>query len=284
MQLIFVGDVQGCADELDELVGWAGREFGSQYELWFVGDLINRGPANLRVLDRVRELSEQGRARTILGNHEIALLRLALGCREPAPDDTFQELLERPDTTDWIAWLRSRPLVATGEIGSRCFAMVHAAVAPAWTREHLTSRARHLETRLNGDEADLERLLTARRAADSDADDLERLTRCRSVDPDDDDDWSSREPFGRRRPWHQVWAQRGHGYGVVYGHWALQGLHVARGLRGLDTGCVYHGFDRDGFLTAWLPNPRRHDPFDVPDQGFWRVRAYRRYWRGPDAR
>ena len=67
MQQIFVGDVQGCADELDELLARARDAFGDGFELWVVGDLVNRGPDNLRPLERVRELVEQGRAHYVLG-------------------------------------------------------------------------------------------------------------------------------------------------------------------------------------------------------------------------
>jgi hypothetical protein len=73
----------------------------------------------------------------------------------------------------------------------------------------------------------------------------------------------------------------------VYGHWALQGLHVARGLRGLDSACVHHGRPDGrggttrGFLTAWIPAwPGRdgdREPFDVPDDRFLQVPARRRY-------
>ncbi len=107
-----------------------------------------------------------------------------------------------------------------------------------------------------------------------------RLTRCRSVTPEGD--WSSREPATPEHAWHRVWASRGHDYAIVYGHWARQGLHVARGLRGLDTGCVHHGRGRDGFLTAWLPDsgPRGEvgRPFDAPDDRFWQIPARRRYY------
>ena len=70
MQRIFVGDVQGCADEFDELLARAEREFGEEFCLWVAGDLINRGPENLRPLERVRELVSAGRAQYVLGNHE----------------------------------------------------------------------------------------------------------------------------------------------------------------------------------------------------------------------
>ena len=281
VQLIFVGDVQGCADELEDLVARAERRFGTNYRLHFVGDLINRGPASLRVLERVRGLCEVGRACAVLGNHELALLRLALGLRDPAPDDTFQELLARSDSGEWLDWVRNWPLIQTGAIGDQPFVVVHAAVAPEWGVAEIAARARSVEGRLRGDFAELEQLLAAPRS-DPAADDLARFTRCRSVDPAGG--WSSREPKGRERPWHVAWAERGHRYGVVYGHWALQGLHCAPGLRGLDTGCVYHGFDRNGYLTAWLPDSRRPNPFTLPDDGFWQIPARRRYWSGPRSR
>ena len=78
-----------------------------------------------------------------------------------------------------------------------------------------------------------------------------------------------------------AWRLRDPGFGVVYGHWARQGLHVSPGLRGLDTGCVHHGRGRDGVLTAWLPDSAPSasgDPFAVPDERFWQVPAKRRYY------
>ena len=79
-------------------------------------------------------------------------------------------------------------------------------------------------------------------------------------------------------PWHTRFAESAHDYAVVYGHWALQGLHVAPLLRGLDTGCVHHGRGRDGKLTAWLPDPDCARPFDTPDSCFWQIPARRAYY------
>jgi hypothetical protein len=44
VQKIFIGDVQGCGDELETLVTRARLEFDRDFELWSVGDMINRGP------------------------------------------------------------------------------------------------------------------------------------------------------------------------------------------------------------------------------------------------
>lgn len=276
MQRLFVGDVQGCADELGELLVRARNAFGPDFEVWFVGDLVNRGPASLRVLEQVRELSDAGRAHTVLGNHEVALLQAALGLRQPDADDTYREVLEDRDAEAWLDWLRRRPLAIRGRLGETPFVLVHAAVAPEWSLADVLAHTRRVEVRLGGALAEARRLLAADPARDPDRDVLARLIQCRSVDGRGV--WSADAPASPRDAWHRRWRERRHDYGVVYGHWALQGLHVAPGLRGLDTGCVHHGRGRDGFLTAWLPEPQARHPFEVPDDRFWQVRAHRRYW------
>jgi bis(5'-nucleosyl)-tetraphosphatase (symmetrical) len=284
VQRIFVGDVQGCADELDQLLARARRAFGDRFELWIVGDLVNRGPDNVRALARVRQLVDAGRARYVLGNHEIALLRVAAGLRPLAPLDTFGDVLALGDADDWIEWLRRRPLLASGRLGRQRFAMVHAAVHPAWPLDALAARAAAVEARLAApDRGELARLLAADRAADPDRDLLGRLTSCRSVGPGDA--WSTQPPGDLTDfvPWHVQWSAHRHRYGVVYGHWSLQGLQVAPQLRGLDTGCVHHGRGRTGYLTAWIPDPADHEPFAAPDRRFWQVAALRAYYAHRDA-
>lgn len=286
MQPIFVGDVQGCADELDEILARARDAFGGEFTLWVVGDAINRGPANLRVLRRVRELVEQGRARYVLGNHEVSLIETWLGLRPLARNDTFGDVLDARDADDWIDWLRRRPVVETDVLGEQPFAMVHAAAHPEWSLERLERKAEEVRALLADDRETARSFLAderARRLHDT----LERLTSCRSVRGDA---WSEEDPEGAWTPWHEAWSRHGHDYGVVYGHWSVQGLHVAPGLRGLDTGCVHHGRDGERHLTAWLPDPRRSRPFDLPDRErdregdrsegreFWQVRARRQYY------
>ena len=59
-----IGDVQGCAAELTELIARI-RFRSDRDQLWFVGDLVNRGPESLQVLRLVRSLGEN--ARCVLG-------------------------------------------------------------------------------------------------------------------------------------------------------------------------------------------------------------------------
>lgn len=277
MQPVFVGDVQGCGDELEHLLERLVAVCeGRAFELWQVGDLVNRGPRNLRVLERIRELHEEGRARVVLGNHDVALIRVRLGLRRQGPRDTFGDVLECADVDDWIDWLRRLPVVETGHLGDTPFAMVHASVAPEWTFDELESRARRCEARLRA--SDLDEVRAFLEGDSAERDDLERMLCGRSVASDGS--WSSEEPRRPREAWHAAFAARGRGYGVVYGHWAMQGLHERPYLRGLDTGCVHHGRGHDGFLTAWLPDLTAHEPFAVPDPGtLVQVKAHAAHYR-----
>ncbi len=282
-QHIFLGDVQGCADELDELLERAQQRFGADFVLHLVGDLINRGPRNLQALTRVRELSDCGRAHYILGNHEIAFLMVAFELRPLGPRDSFGDVLQSSEASDWLEWLRRRPLAECGELGGEPFAMVHAAVHPEWRLEDLAHHAGSAEALLADDDtSSAVRLLSqdpSGAAPGSPRDVLGRLTCCRSVLAAG---WSSELPKNGAEAWHTAWCRHGHGYGVVYGHWALQGLHLAPGLRGLDTGCVHHGRGRTGYLTAWLPSshdgPGRQSRFGLPDDSLWQIPARRRYY------
>lgn len=289
MQRIFVGDVQGCAEELEALHARATETFDDDFGLWIAGDLVNRGPDNRRALERVRGLVEAGRGEYVLGNHEIHLISTGLGLRDLGPHDTTEDVLGAPDAREWVDWLRRRPLVVSGTLGGRArglgggieqrFAMVHAAAKPDWTLEALEAAARLVESRLGGAPEAARAFLASDPEDDPVRDALARMTRCRSAD---ETSWSSRQPDAPEGAWHRAWARHAHDYGVVYGHWAWQGLHVAPGLRGLDTGCVHHGRGRDGFLTAWLPDsappPDGALPFDVPDDRFWQIPARRRYY------
>jgi bis(5'-nucleosyl)-tetraphosphatase (symmetrical) len=283
VQRIFAGDVQGCADELGDLVARAENEFGRDFELLLVGDVVNRGPSNLRALHQLRALHDAGRMRVVLGNHDLSLLRVAWGLRDLMPDDTFQDVLEARDAESWLEWVRSWPLVETGRVGAQDFALVHASVTPGWSLDELAAHARRVEARLRESRKEAKRLLAAKPGDDPDAEVLACLTRARSVDARGR--WSSREPATPADAWHRRWSAHDPAYGVVYGHWATQGLHVAPMLRGLDTGCVYHGAYGDRHLTAWLPSDDCAEPFAVPDDKFWSIpgRTRRSRLRGENA-
>ena len=97
--------------------------------MWFVGDLVNRGPDSLDVLREIASLGES--ATVVLGNHDLHLLATAAGVRKPSGGDTFQSVLAAPDAANIIDWLRERPLFHHDAATNRL--LVHAGLPPAWT-------------------------------------------------------------------------------------------------------------------------------------------------------
>lgn len=73
-----IGDVHGQAGKLEALLARLGyREHGTRWtaptgrQAVFVGDLIDRGPQQVRTVAIVRSMVDTGAARAVLGNHEL---------------------------------------------------------------------------------------------------------------------------------------------------------------------------------------------------------------------
>src|ERR1700676_1162735 len=94
MALYAIGDVQGCDAELGALLG-ALRFSADRDRLWFVGDLVNRGPGSLAALRRIRSLGDA--ATVTLGNHDLHLLAVAFGSAHARSGDTLEQILAAPD-------------------------------------------------------------------------------------------------------------------------------------------------------------------------------------------
>ena len=72
-----IGDIHGEIDALRSLLTKLGVDLVQQTvqrPLVFVGDLVDRGPDSVAVLDLVKGLVDRGQAQCILGNHEFNLL------------------------------------------------------------------------------------------------------------------------------------------------------------------------------------------------------------------
>ena len=115
MAVYAIGDVQGCYDELRKLLKDIAFKKAAD-RLWFVGDLVNRGPKSLEVLRFVKDLEEK--AVTVLGNHDLHLVTQHEGFERKRKDDTFDDILEAADAAELVAWLRTRlPASILDELG-----------------------------------------------------------------------------------------------------------------------------------------------------------------------
>ena len=100
--------MQGCYDELRQLLGETGFRRGRD-RLWFVGDLVNRGPKSRDVLRFVASLGDA--AVTVLGNHDLHLVAQYAGVEKLKEKDTFEDVLDAPDCDELVGWLRKRPMM-----------------------------------------------------------------------------------------------------------------------------------------------------------------------------
>jgi hypothetical protein len=102
-RLIAIGDIHGCHLEFAEMIDRVAP--GRDDRIVQHGDLVNRGPDSCRVLD----LARQVRAVSLLGNHELRLLKFRrTGDKKYVKErdlDTFETL--RPQ--DW-AYFEAMPL------------------------------------------------------------------------------------------------------------------------------------------------------------------------------
>jgi len=121
-----IGDLQGCYDPLRRLLDYISFDPAAD-RLWFVGDLVNRGPASLQVLRFVKALGPA--ATVVLGNHDLHLVMQSEGYGKANKEDTFGDVLAAPDRDELLFWLRAQPLFHV-EDG---WAMVHAGLLPGWT-------------------------------------------------------------------------------------------------------------------------------------------------------
>jgi serine/threonine protein phosphatase 1 len=71
MSVFAIGDVHGCADELEELLGMLPLDDNSTVVM--LGDYIDRGPYSRRVLEILMEAKTKHRMVTLSGNHEEML-------------------------------------------------------------------------------------------------------------------------------------------------------------------------------------------------------------------
>ena len=70
-----VGDIQGCFKEFKEGLELINFKSSKDF-LWITGDLINRGPESLKVLEYVFKIKNS--VHMVLGNHDLHYLNCFL--------------------------------------------------------------------------------------------------------------------------------------------------------------------------------------------------------------
>lgn len=250
MSTFLIGDVQGCYDELQDLLQHIA--FNPQKDrLGFVGDLVNRGPQSLEVLRFITQLNNP---MVVLGNHDIYALILGYGlCAEDAYQHTLHNVLNAPDKIELLDWLRQQPLVYQ----ENNTLLVHAGLPPQWTSQQSLDYAAEVHEALRGPDykaflqnsfgnepANWNPTLTGDDRLRYIVDAFLRIRLCDKQGKLDLDKSEHPEQYNTERPRLKPWFEWRSDYNndptIFFGHWAaLNGECDTAHCHALDTGCAW---------------------------------------------
>ncbi len=251
MAVYVIGDVQGCYLELNKLLDAINFD-ASIDRLWFVGDLVNRGPDSLKTLRFIRDLGD--RAVCVLGNHDLHLLAVHYNGTKLKSNDTLKQVLKADDAVELLEWLRFRPLIHH-EIKYN-FAMVHAGIYPGWSIEQACARAKEVEAVLQSSAITefLHRMYGNEPALWSeDLESMDRLrfitnvfTRMRYLTNEKRLDLNTKGAPGKLksndvRPWFEFKQSAIKHNRVVFGHWSTLPTAQYGSCYAVDSGCLWGG-------------------------------------------
>lgn len=254
-----IGDVQGCFDQLLQLLGLI--DFRSDRDqLWFCGDLIARGPKSLESLRYIKSLGDN--VITVLGNHDLNFLASLYGFGKISASDQLAPLLQAPDKQILADWLLQKPLVHFEP--DENLLLVHAGLAPEWDIPVALQASKHVEIALQlAPESVFSQMYgntpqlwsEAVTEAEKQRFTINSLTRMRycyangSLELKEKGEISTNPEL---RPWFEFWRARQHPE-IFFGHWAaLQGQCAVQNIHALDTGCVW-----GNSLTAYCIETQR---------------------------
>lgn len=269
MSVYVIGDLQGCLEPLERLLGRLPLK--RQDRLWFVGDVVNRGPHSLETLRLVRSLGE--RATVVLGNHDLHLLCVAAGATHSRPGDTLDSILEASDRCELLEWVRHWPILHQ----EQGVTMVHAGLLPQWSVAQAALLAQEVSALFRSEryhdflpvmygnfpsrwEDGLGGIARWRTI-------INGMTRLRICSADGGMEFGYkgsllRIPAGFL-PWFAVPQRQSAGQLLVCGHWSALGLYQGSDVQGLDSGCLWGGpltamrlEDRILFQVEGMPSRR----------------------------
>lgn len=241
-----IGDVQGCFDQLQQLLQLI-RFNPAIDQLWFCGDLIARGPQSLETLRFVRSLGHS--AITVLGNHDLNFLASQYGYGRVVPEDQLDALQQAADLPDLLDWLLHQPLLHFA--ADEQLLMVHAGLSPEWdlatalqmaaeTSTELQRRPAAFFAQMYGNTPDS--WFSAKNSSERWRFTINSLTRMRYCWADGRLELKQKGELSDNPdllPWYEFWRTRQHPQ-IFFGHWAaLAGYSPVTGIHALDTGCVW---------------------------------------------
>ena len=253
MSIYAIGDLQGCYQELIDLLNEINFD-SSNDRLWFVGDLVNRGPESLKTLRFVKSLGHT--AKTVLGNHDLHLLAVANKVRKAHREDTLTEIIEADDANDLFDWIRQQALLVNDTDSG--FTMVHAGLAPQWSLDKAKELAKETEALIKSDRFNdfIHNMYGNQPHTWSDqltGDARYRciincFTRIRYIDKHNKLNMKKKDAPGTQKtsltPWYAIPKRKTNKDKIIFGHWSTVHLGNEKDFKQylvypLDTGCLW---------------------------------------------
>lgn len=126
-----IGDIHGCATHLTDLLDalgyqendWTGAYWHHNRQAIYVGDLIDRGGEQLRVLEIVKRMVDSGSAQIVMGNHEFNAIAYATERPDGSGEflrrhteknanqhRSFLDQMTGPERDSYLQWFKTLPL------------------------------------------------------------------------------------------------------------------------------------------------------------------------------
>jgi bis(5'-nucleosyl)-tetraphosphatase (symmetrical) len=248
-----IGDVQGCYDELQTLLTQI-KFKSDRDQLWFCGDLVNRGPKSLETLRYIRSLEDN--AVTVLGNHDLHLLAIAYGNKKHGKKDTLHELLQADDAAELLHWLRHQRMAFHDT--KRNITLLHAGTHPGWSINKTLKLAKEVEQVLqSNDRIEFFEHMYGNKPHNWD-DSMTGwsrvrfitniLTRLRYCDAQGKPAFNEKGPPGSQAenllPWYEIPNRKSGQDTIIFGHWSTlpyAGVNGINNAYAIDSGCVWGG-------------------------------------------
>ncbi|AIT09161.1 diadenosine tetraphosphatase [Candidatus Francisella endociliophora] len=250
MATYVIGDIQGCYDELLQLLQKISFDKRKD-KLIFAGDIINKGPKSLETINFIMSLGDA--AETVLGNHEILFLAISYNYLPSSNKNTFDEMLNASNLKEIQEWLCNQPLLT--QINDTFIS--HAGIPHTWSPKKALKRAKEVEFVFKNETT--RKLLLANlfnNEGDKWSKDLEGFerwlcilnyfTRMRTIDKDGKLNLkfsSTIEQVPENfKPWFKLKHKKFDRKKIIFGHWAaIKGETKDKDRIALDTGCVFGG-------------------------------------------
>ena len=241
-----IGDVQGCYDELAALC--AKVKFNPQKDkLIFAGDLVNRGPKSLEVLNFCIENRKSVKA--VLGNHDFYLLYLI---EHQKRNKSLKQILEADNLDEIKKWLKGLPLLLKIKIKTNVYWIAHAGIPFLWDFKIAQQLSKEIQSAIKNDAYNLFEYMWGDTPSLWNPE-LEKYKKQRLII-----NYFTRMRFTNKKgalklkkkdltpeknhiPWfEQTKNNLKDNEKIIFGHWAaLNGKTNLDSIIGLDTGCVW---------------------------------------------